>query len=135
MLFIYFVVFIFLAWAEGGGHQVMAAFQVLELVGTVEQKNRSPLPPPVQHEEPGNLADRSDRATSIVIDGSKMFITRDTVVKNIDGKYTDFDEVPVPCQARILLQELPNGARNVLELDIQSLVPGASKKWPDPLPQ
>ena len=112
-----------------------SSFQVLEMIGTIEQKNRSPFPPPVQHEEPGNLADRSDRTTAIVVDGRRMFITRDTIVKNVEGKSTDFDEVFVPSQARILFQELPNGDRNVLELDIQKLLSGATKKWPEPTPQ
>lgn len=129
-------VLIFFFLLAGGGRPIMAAsFQVSELIGTVEQKNRSPLPPPVQHEEQGNLADRLDRASTIVVDGSRMFITQDTIVRNLEGKGADFNELYVPCQAKVLYQELPNGGRNVLELDVQKLLSGASKQWPDPTPQ
>lgn len=133
MLLAYTVLFVFFSLTVGS-RQTLASFQVSELIGIVEQKNRSALPPPVQHEELNNF-DRSDRATSIVVNGIRMFITRDTTVKNIEGQSTNFDEMAVPCQARVLYQELPNGGRNVLEIVIQKLLSGASNKWPDPTPQ
>lgn len=118
-----------------GEKQVVASSQLTELVGIVEQKNRSLMAPSIQHEEPGNFPTRSDHATSIVFDGIKMFITQETIVRDIDGKKIDFNDVYIPSEAKIYYQSLPNGVQNILELDIQQPLSGASKSWQAPPPQ
>lgn len=126
----------------GGPRQVHAAPLSLEFTGTVEKKERSAELPPSAYVEPGNSSIRADRATAIIVDGSRMFIIPETVIKKFeasakknDALILNFDEVAVPCQARIVYQQLPNGNRNVLEMHILSESAGASKKWGAPAPQ
>lgn len=122
--------------------QAQAAMPKLELTGTVERKIRSAELPQPFHAEPGNQATRADRATAVIVDGSRMFILSETIVKKLgtagqknDGIAIDFEELAVPCQAKIVYQQLPNGNRNVLEIHILSESAGASKKWAAPEPQ
>lgn len=126
----------------GFARQAQAVMSNMELTGTVEQKKRSAEPSPARYVEPGNPVSRADRATAIMVDGRWMFILPETivkkpetVVKKNDGAIIDFDELAVPCQAKIVYQQLPNGGRNVLEIHILSESAGASKKWAAPLPQ
>lgn len=116
-------------------HQAQAAMPNLELTGTIEQKKRSAESPQARYAEPGTPAGRADRATAVVVDGRRMFILPQTIVKKKDGFIIDFNEVAVPCQAKIVYQQLPNGGRNVLEIHILSESAGASKKWATPEPQ
>ena len=122
--------------------QTHAAMLNLELTGTVERKIRSAESAQVRYAEPGTPTGRADRATAVIVDGRRMFILPETivkkpetVVKKNDGAIIDFDELAVPCQAKIVYQQLPNGGRNVLEIHILSESAGASKKWAAPLPQ
>lgn len=120
---------------SGFARQSPAAMAKLELTGLLAQKIRSAESAQVQTVEPGNPIIRADRATSILVDGNRMFILPETIVKKIDGVLINFDEVAVPCQAKIVYQQLPNGGRNVLEVHILSESPGANKKWAIPEPQ
>lgn len=122
--------------------QAQAAMPKLELTGTVERKIRSAEPPQPFHAEPGNQAIRADRATAVMVDGNRMFVLPETIVKKLgtagqknDGIAIDFEELAVPCHAKIVYQQLPNGNRNVLEIHILSESAGASKKWAAPEPQ
>lgn len=122
--------------------QAQAAMPKLELAGTVERKIRSAESPQALHAEPGNPAARADRATAVIVDGNRMFILPETIVKKPettakknDGIIIDFEGLAVPCQAKIVYQQLPNGSRNVLEIHILSESAGASKKWAAPEPQ
>lgn len=122
--------------------QAQAVMPKLELTGTVERKIRSAESPQPFHAEPGNQSIRADRATAVMVDGNRMFVLLETTVKKLgatgqknDGIAIDFEELAVPCQARIVYQQLPNGNRNVLEIHILSESAGASKKWASPEPQ
>lgn len=126
----------------GFARQVQAVMSNMELTGTVEQKRRSPELAKARYAEPGNQDGRADRATAIIVDGDRMFILSETIVKKPetiakknDGFLIDFNELAVPCQAKIIYQQLPNGGRNVLEIHILSESVGASKKWAAPEPQ
>lgn len=122
--------------------QAQAAMPKLELTGNVERKIRSAESPQPLRAEPGNPVARADRATAVIVDGNRMFILPETIVKKPettakknDGIIIDFEELAVPCQAKIVYQQLPNGSRNVLEIHILSESAGASKKWAVPGPQ
>ncbi|MHB8987531.1 MAG: hypothetical protein ACYC6S_01975 [Desulfobulbia bacterium] len=122
--------------------QAQAAMPKLELTGTVERKIRSAESPQPFHAEPGKQATRTDRATAVMVDGNRMFVLPETIVKKLgttaqknDGIAIDFEELAVPCQAKIVYQQLPNGNRNVLEIHILSESAGATKKWAVPAPQ
>lgn len=122
--------------------QAQAAMPKLELTGTVERKIRAAESPQPFHVEPGNQAIRTDRATAVIVDGNRMFVLSETIVKKLgtagqknDGIAIVFEELAVPCQAKIVYQQLPNGNRNVLEIHILSELAGASKKWAVPGPQ
>lgn len=122
--------------------QAQAAMPNLELTGTIERKIRSAESAQVGYAEPGTPATRTDRATAVIVDGRRMFVLPQTIikkpeitVKKNDGAIIDFEELAVPCQAKIVYQQLPNGGRNVLEIHILSESAGASKKWAVPEPQ
>ena len=117
------------------GRQAQAVMPNMEFTGTVERKIRSAESAPARYVEPGNSATRADRAIAVIVDGNRMFILPETIVKKKDGIIINFDEVAVPCQAKIVYQQLPNGGRNVLEMHILSESAGASKKWVAPEPQ
>ncbi len=122
--------------------QAQAAMPKFELTGMVERKIRSAELPQPFHAEPGKQATRTDRATAVMVDGNRMFVLPETIVKKLgttaqknDGIVIDFEELAVPCQAKIVYQQLPNGNRNVLEIHILSESAGATKKWAVPAPQ
>lgn len=122
--------------------QAQAAMPKLELTGMVERKIRAAESPQPFHAEPGNQAIRADRATAVIVDGNRMFVLPETIVIKLvttgqkkEGIAIDFEELAVPCQAKIVYQQLPNGSRNVLEIHILSESAGATKKWAVPAPQ
>ena len=119
----------------GFARQGQAAMLQQELTGTVEKKIRSAESAQALYIEPGTPISRADRATAIIVDGSRMFILPETIIKKNDVPIINFDEVAVPCQAKIVYQQLPNGGKNVLELHILSESARASKKWAPPEPQ
>ncbi|OGQ85853.1 MAG: hypothetical protein A2512_09845 [Deltaproteobacteria bacterium RIFOXYD12_FULL_56_24] len=126
----------------GIARQAQAAMPKLELTGTIERKIRSAELPQPFYAEPGKQATRTDRATAVIVDGNRMFVLAETIVKKLgktdpknDGIVVDFEELAVPCQARIVYQQLPNGNRNVLEIHLLSESAGATKKWAVPAPQ
>lgn len=119
----------------GFTRQVQAVMPNLELTETVEQKKRSAESAKARYAEPGNPAGRADRATAIIVNSNRMFILAETIVRRKDGIIIDFNDLAVPCQAKIIYQQLPNGSRNVLEMHILSESAGASKKWTAPEPQ
>lgn len=127
---------------DGIVRQAQAAMPKFEITGLVEKKIRSVDPAQPFHVESGNSAPRSDRASAVIVDGNKMFVLSETIVKKMgttgpknDGITIDFEELAVPCQARIVYQQLPNGNRNVLEIHVLSESAGARKKWAVPEPQ
>lgn len=127
---------------DGIVRQAQAAMPKFEMTGVVEKKIRSVEPAQLLHVEPGNPVPRSDRAVAVIVDGNRMFILPETIVKKLgttgpknDGIAIDFEELAVPSQARIVYQQLPNGNRNVLEVHVLSESSGASKKWAAPEPQ
>jgi len=126
----------------GIARQAQAAMPKLELTGTVERKIRSAGLPQPFHVEPGKQAIRADRATAVIVAGNRMFVLPETIVKKLgaagqkkDWFAIDFEELAVPCQAKIVYQQLPNGNINVLEIHILSEAAGASKRWAAPEPQ
>lgn len=139
-----FVIFIggALMMFAGFARQAQAALSNLTLTGTVEKKERSAESPQVRYAEPGNSAGRSDRATAIIVNGNRMFILPETIIKKTgtmpppnDVVIIDFNELAVPCQAKIIYQQLPNGGRNVLDVHVLRESVGANKKWALPAPQ
>ncbi len=122
--------------------QAQAVMPNLEFTGTIELKIRSAEAAQVRYAEPGNPVDRPDKATAVMVDGNRMLILPETIVKKTgtmikknDGIIIDFNELAVPCQAKIVYQQLPNGSKNVLEIYILSESAGASKKWATLNPQ
>jgi hypothetical protein len=122
--------------------QAQAAMPNRELAGIVERKIRSAESPQARYAEPGTPAGRADRATAVIVDGNRMFVLPQTIIKRPeitvgknDGAIINFEDLAVPCQAKIVYQQLPNGSRNVLEIHILSESAGASKKWAAPEPQ
>lgn len=45
------------------------------------------------------------------------------------------DELPIPCQAEIVYQPLPNNVRNALIIRVLQIAPNATKDWPALSPQ
>jgi len=133
------VSFIMLA---GFVRQAQAVMPNRELTGIVERKIRSAESAQARYAEPGTPAGRADRAMAVIVDGNRMFVLPQTIIKRPeitvgknDGVIINFEDLAVPCQAKIVYQQLPNGSRNVLEIHILSESAGASKKWAAPAPQ
>jgi hypothetical protein len=133
------VSFIMLA---GFVRQAQAVMPNRELTGIVERKIRSAESAQARYAEPGTPAGRADRAMAVIVDGNRMFVLPQTIIKRPeitvgknDGVIINFEDLAVPCQAKIVYQQLPNGSRNVLEIHILSESAGASKKWAVPAPQ
>lgn len=108
----------------------------VEIIATVGEKYRSNVTMPHWgRAEQGSIKERADQAVAIVADMIRMSIIDKTIVKKADGTLIDFNELPVPCQARIVYQPLRGEGKNVLELQIIKSLPGATTGWKTPGPQ
>jgi len=112
---------------------VPAAPLLKELVGVVQVKLRAEKAGGTS-DPPGRAAGRSDLATMLLVDGSQMYVLEGTRVIDGNGRETDFNELPVPCTARIVYQQLTNGSRNIHEVHVVAVSAGASKRWGEPAP-
>lgn len=77
---------------------------------------------------------RTDQAVSVLVDYSQMIVSEQTQVYRQSGLKTDFDQLPIPCSARIRYQQLPDGNMEILELHIVEVSVGADKKWGEEAP-
>lgn len=83
----------------------------------------------------GKLSARADRAVTVLVDYSQMMISEQTQVYTQSGLKTDFNQVPIPCSAKIIYQQRPDGNMDILELHIVEVPVGADKKWGDEPPR
>ena len=80
------------------------------------------------------LSSRTDGAVSVVVDYSQMIVSEQTQVYHQSGLKTDFNQLPIPCSARIRYQQLPDGNMEILELHIVEVPVGANNKWGEETP-
>ncbi|MFA6499482.1 MAG: hypothetical protein WCV64_09175 [Desulfurivibrionaceae bacterium] len=108
----------------------------VEIIATVGEKYRLNITMPHWgRPEQGSIPGRADQAVAIVVDSVRMSIIDKTIVKKADGTLIDFNEMPVPCQARIVYQPLRGEGKNVLEIQIINPLSGATTRWNTPGPQ
>ena len=101
--------------------------QPAKTTGIVERKIQAGSPAAFGPRERESL--RADRAVAILVDGLRMWITTETTVKNRDGSLSDFNRLPIPCQAEIVYLSLPDGNRMVMELSVRQILPNATTEW------
>lgn len=98
---------------------------------TIERKVLGDLESP----EPGTKEQATRRAMEIYTSSGPYSIIDGTQVTDANGKIISMDALPVPCEAEIVYQPLRSYRRNALEIHVKNILPKASKKWSDPIPQ
>lgn len=83
----------------------------------------------------GKLSARADRAVTVLVDYSQMMISEKTQVYTQSGLKTDFNQLPIPCSARIIYQQRPDGNMDIVELHIVEVPVEADIKWGDEPPR
>lgn len=72
---------------------------------------------------------------SILTTGGRFLLIPATRVFTRGGKEIEMGQLPVPCQARLWYQPLPDNNPNVLQIQVLKSLPGASTAWAVPQPQ
>lgn len=84
--------------------------------------------------EPGQKA-QTTRNMTLDTSAGPYYIIDETKVLDAAGKESTMDALPVPCEAEITYQPLKGHRKNALQIAVKSILPKASPKWSDPLPQ
>ncbi len=84
--------------------------------------------------EPGEK-EQTRRSMTLLTPLGPYYIIDETKVLDAAGKEITMDALPVPCEAEITYQPLKRYGKNALQIAVKSLLPKASQKWSDPLPQ
>lgn len=88
----------------------------------------------MESSEPSQKA-QTTKSMTLMTAAGPYFIVGETKVLDAAGKEITMDALPVPCEAEITYQPLKRYRKNALTITVKTILPNASPKWSDPLPQ